>query len=117
MKSTEVTLRRKREQLLARMGRLSLLLHGSYLERFSTCARPRCACHQGRKHGPRAYLVVYRRQRQRQVYVPQAQRAAVRRGLRQHEELEKIVRQLTDVNLQLLRHEQATGQRAPAREA
>lgn len=108
MTPTEMTLRRKREKLLQRLGGLSLLVHGSYLERFSTCARPRCACHQGRKHGPRSYLVVYRRKRQRQWYVPQAQRTAVRRGLRQHEELEKIVRELTDINLQLLRMERLT---------
>lgn len=103
MKQTEETLRRKRRALLRKLGGLPLLMHGSYLERFSTCMRSRCACHQGRKHGPRSYLVVYRRKRQRQVYVREGERPAVRRGLRQHDELVKLVRELTDVNVQLLR--------------
>jgi hypothetical protein len=93
----------KRKRLLRRMTGLDLLVHGSYLERFSTCSRKNCACHQGKKHGPRAYLVVYRDGRQRQVYVPQAQCAAVRKGLRQHEQILDWVRQITDINLALMR--------------
>ena len=103
MKTTEASLRRKRAALLRDLARLSGLLHGAYLERFSTCSRPRCACHDGRKHGPRSYLIVYRQKRQRQLYIRQADRAVVQRGLRQHEKLIHLVRELTDVNLQLLR--------------
>jgi len=103
MNQTEKTLRRKRQALLQTLAGLSGLLHGSYVERFSTCARTRCACHQGHRHGPRSYLALYRQKRQRQIYVRQGERAAVRRGLRQHEELVKVVEQLTDLNVQLLR--------------
>jgi len=103
MKQTEKTLRRKRQALLQTLAGLSLLLHGTYVERFSTCARARCACHQGRRHGPRSYLALYRQKRQRQIYVRQRERAAVRRGLRQHDALLKVVEQLTDLNVRLLR--------------
>jgi hypothetical protein len=103
MKTAEGSLRRKRAALLRDLARLSGLLHGSYLERFTTCSRPRCACHDGRKHGPRTYLIVYRQKRQRQLYIRQADRAAVQRGLHQHEMLTHLVRDLTDVNIQLLR--------------
>jgi hypothetical protein len=103
MRHAEEALRRKRLALLQKLAGLSLLLHGSYVERFSTCARSRCACHQGRRHGPRSYLSLYRQKRQRQIYVRQADRTAVRRGLRQHDELLKVVAQLTDINVQLLR--------------
>ena len=103
MKPTEAAMRRKRQGLLRRLGRLAGLLHGSYVERFSVCARKGCLCHHGKRHGPRSYLVVYRRKRQRQLYVRQAERSAVRRGLRQHEQAQAIIAQLTDVNLQLLR--------------
>ena len=58
MKTSEGSLRRKRAALLRELAGLSGLLHGSYLERFTTCSRPRCACHQGRRHGPRAYMIV-----------------------------------------------------------
>lgn len=103
MNQQERNLIRKRQRLLEKLSQLSLLLHGSYLERFSTCARPQCQCHQGKKHGPRAYLVVYRDKRQRQAYVPQPEQNAVQRGLRQCQQLDEIVRAITDINLQLMR--------------
>jgi len=93
----------KRQRLLQKLAGLSLLTHGSYLERFSTCTRKGCACHEGNKHGPRAYVVVYRDGRQRQVYVPQKQIAAVRKGVRQHQQALKLLRQVTDINLSLMR--------------
>ena len=93
----------KRRRLLQKLAGLSLLTHGSYLERFSICARKDCVCHQGKKHGPRAYVVVYRDGRQRQAYVPQDQIAAVRKGVRQHQQALKVLRQVTDINLKLMR--------------
>jgi hypothetical protein len=80
-----------------------LLMRGSYLERFSTCVRPQCECHRGKKHGPRAYLVLSRDSKQRQTYVPQAQQDAVRRGLDQYGKLEVLVQAVTDINVQLMR--------------
>ena len=93
----------RRRRLLQKLEALSLLMHGSYLERFSTCARKGCACHQGEKHGPRVYVVVHRNGRQRQVYVPQEQVGIVRKGLRQHEQAMALLRQVTDINLKLMR--------------
>jgi len=103
MNRDERALVRERQRLLDRLAGLSLLLHGSYLERFSTCARPQCECHRGRRHGPRAYVVVYRNKRQRQAYVPKAERDAVRRGLLQHRQMEEIIQAVTDINLKLMR--------------
>jgi hypothetical protein len=93
----------RRRRLLEKLAGLSLVTHGSFLERFSTCSRKSCACHQGKKHGPRVYVVVYRDGRQRQVYVPQDQVAAVRKGLQQHEQAQGLLRQVTDINLKLMR--------------
>ncbi len=93
----------RRQRFLRELSSLALLTHGSYVERFSTCARENCACHQGRKHGPRAYVVVYRDGKQRQVYVPKDELKLVRKGLRQHERAMKLMRQITDINLKLMR--------------
>jgi len=93
----------KRQRLLQKMANLSLVVHGSYLERFSTCARKNCQCHRGKKHGPRSYVVLYRDARQRQVYVPQEQRTTIQKGLRQYQQLLDLVRQITDINLTLMR--------------
>jgi hypothetical protein len=103
MKQTDRALIRKREVLLERLAELPLLVHGSYLERFSSCSRPNCSCHNGKRHGPRSYLVVYEGKKQRQVYVPQAQRDLIREGIRQHEELRAIVKEITRINVQLMR--------------
>jgi len=93
----------RRARLLRRLAGLQLAVHGSYVERFSTCARERCACHRGEKHGPRAYVVVYRDGRQRQVYVPKDQVRAVQRALRQDTQAQELIRQITDINLALMR--------------
>lgn len=93
----------RRQRLLQKLADLRLVTHGSYLERHSTCSRPDCACHKGKKHGPRAYVVVYRDGRQRQVYVPKDQLPAVRKGLRQHEQAQELLRKVTDINLKLMR--------------
>jgi hypothetical protein len=47
--------------------------------------------------------VVYEGKKQRQVYVPQAQRDLIREGIRQHEELRAIVKEITRINVQLMR--------------
>lgn len=93
----------ERRRLLGEMAGLSTLLHGTWLERHSTCSRPGCACHQGRRHGPRRYLVVYEEGRQRQCYIPAALEDAVRAGLSEHRRLQQIVARLTQINLSLLR--------------
>lgn len=111
MNERERLLLRRRGKLLAHLAALPLLLAGSYLERWSTCGRRPCACHRGRKHGPRSYVVLYRDKRQRQVYVPQSQRRVVRQGLAQHDRLRTLVQAITDVNLELMR----AGRLAPSR--
>ena len=95
----------QRRRLLSQLAKLPLLLHGSNFARFSTCARPNCPCHDGKKHGPRSYLVVYRDQTQHQVYLPLSQIKAAQRGIAQYQRLLKIVDQLTTLNVQLLRAE------------
>jgi len=103
MEKKVVKLLAKRERLLQKLASLPLMVHGSYIERFSTCARKNCACHRGDKHGPRSYLVIYRNAQQRQVYVPRGQVHAVQRGLQQDKQAADLLRQITDVNLALMR--------------
>lgn len=103
MKPNQKKLREKRKALLGQMASLNLLVQGSYLERFSVCSRKNCACHRGKKHGPRSYLVVYQDQKQRQVYIPSGQRQAVLKGIEQHRRLLALVKEITSINLQLMR--------------
>ena len=93
----------ERQRLLAEMAGLSGLLHGSWLERYSTCSRPGCACHQGCRHGPRRYLVVNEGGRQRQRYISAGLESVVHQGLAQYRRLQQIVARLTQINLALMR--------------
>ena len=98
-------LRRERRALLKELATLSLLIRGSFFQRFSTCARTHCACHRNRdrRHGPRAYVSVTEDKAQRQHYVPRPQVDDVREGVRQHQRLLRIVERMTAINLQLMR--------------
>lgn len=93
----------KRRRLLAKLAKLELMLHGSFVERFTTCSRENCRCHRGEKHGPRAYVVVYRDGRQRQVYVPKAQLRVVAKALKQDAQAQELLRQIAECNLALMR--------------
>lgn len=101
--ATVRALRRERARLLRELSTQSLLLRGSLFERFSTCTRPTCRCHEGQPHGPRTCLAVTSGKRQRQHYVPQSQRAAVREGVRQFHRLLATLDRVTAINLELMR--------------
>jgi hypothetical protein len=94
---------RLRRALLAELRSLAGLIRGSYFERFSTCRRPGCPCHAGRRHGPRGYVAVSKAGLPRQHYVRQSQVAAVRAGIAQFQRLLAIAEELTAINLALMR--------------
>lgn len=100
---TAKELLRERAELLAELGTLSHLLHGSWVERYSVCSRPGCRCRGGDRHGPRHYLVVVEGGRQRQKYVPNASVASARKGVAQHRRLREIVERITHINLALMK--------------
>jgi len=95
-------LAKKRQRLLDELSHLTTLIRGSFFERYSTCARPTCACHQGERHGPRGYVTVKEGGRQRQYYIPQNQTAAVRHGIEQYHRLMEIVDHISSINLELM---------------
>ena len=103
--ATIATLRKQRQKLLQEMGSLPLLVHGSLFERFSTCSRPQCACHQGKRHGPRTYVAVTEDKVQRQHFIRQGQVEAIKRGIQQYHRLRELTRRLTRINLELMRHD------------
>jgi hypothetical protein len=93
----------ERGKLLAELGTLAQMFHGSWVERFSICSRPDCRCHDGERHGPRRYLVINVAGRQRQKYVPNSQVTAVIMGIAQHRRLQAVVDRITEINIELMR--------------
>lgn len=103
MNKKTTSLRDQRDALLAEMASLRGLLNGSLVQRYSTCSRKNCACHSGSRHGPRLYLAVTGESGQRQSYVPAACATRAADGVAQGRRLRAIVRDLTALNLRLLR--------------
>jgi len=97
------TLLKERQKLLSELSRLSLLIHGSYFERYSVCSRPGCACHRGAKHGPRAYVAGREGGRPKQHYIRKDQVPAVKEGLEQYRRMTEIADRITAINLKLAR--------------
>ena len=96
-------LQKERSRLLAELGALSQILHGSWIERYSVCSRKNCKCHHGERHGPRHYLVVNDSGRQRQKYVPNSCVSQALKGLAQYRRLQEIIDRLTHLNLTLMK--------------
>jgi len=94
---------KERTELLAELGTLPRMLHGSWVERFSVCSRPNCKCHNGQRHGPRHYLVIRENGRQRQKYVPNSQVTAAQAGLVEYSRVCEIIDRITHINLALMK--------------
>ncbi len=94
---------KERTNLLSKLEKLPQLLHGTWVERYSICSRPDCKCHQGKRHGPRHYLVINEKGRQRQKYISNSQVQTALTGLSQYRELQEIVDRITHLNLELMK--------------
>ena len=55
-RTSTLALRQRKAALLRQLSVPSDLLHASYVERFTTCGKPNCACARGQRHGPFYYL-------------------------------------------------------------
>jgi len=102
-RETTKKLLEERAALLAELGTLSRLLHGSWVERYSVCSRADCRCRRGERHGPRHYLVVNEDGHQRQKYVANSQVNVALEGLAQNRRLREIVDRITHINLALMK--------------
>lgn len=93
----------ERDRLLTELSTLAGMLHGSWVERYSVCSRSGCRCKSGERHGPRHYLVIREKGRQRQKYVPNSQVAAAREGVDACHRVGEIVERITQINLLLMK--------------
>lgn len=56
-RTSTLALRQRKAALLRQLVLPPDLLRASYVERFTTCGKPNCACARGQRHGPFYYLV------------------------------------------------------------
>ena len=96
-----------RKQLLQQMPDLSTVLPGSLLSRMVRCNKPGCRfCEKGKGkgHGPIWILSVSLGNRQvRQIPIPSELKEEVEQSLRAFAQLQKVLKQIAQVNLELLK--------------
>jgi hypothetical protein len=103
MSNEKTQLLQEKKRLLNELGRLGRVLHGTWLERYTTCSIPSCRCHTGKKHGPRYYVVINRNGKQLPKYIPKSLAEEARLGIMEYQRLIEIADRLTEINLALMR--------------
>jgi len=111
-KST-LALGRRRESLLRLLRLPAQAIRASVVERYGTCGKPHCACHQGHKHGPYYYLTQCLAPGQIQKFLlkTDADQQAARAATAAFNEFYEGLEELSQINTELLRR----GEALPAR--
>jgi hypothetical protein len=106
MKDTVAILTASRKRLVQQMPDSSAILPGSLLSRMVRCNKPGCRyCEKGKGkgHGPIWILSVsLGNRRVRQIPIPIKMKAEVEHGLRTYAQVQKLLKQIAQVNLDLL---------------
>ena len=107
MKDKVAQLTALRKQLLQQMPDLSTVLPGSLLSRMVRCNKPGCRfCEKGKGkgHGPIWILSMSLGNRQvRQIPIPSEFKDEVEQSLRAFAQLQKVLKQIAQVNVELLK--------------
>jgi hypothetical protein len=103
-----LVLRQRKARLLLSLKLLPPdLIHASLLERFLTCGRPQCSCHQGKRHGPFFYLnrCLPKGRMSSLLLKSDSQIAQARQSVQAYRQLLEALDQLSWINLELLRRD------------
>src|SRR5438105_4188267 len=106
MKSTLTReLRQARERLLLKLRVPAMTLRASYVTQYLTCGKTNCRCHQGRKHGPFAYLVQHQGSGQVMKFLlkTHSQRKWAKDAITAYRHFQKTLEQISQINTELLR--------------
>ena len=107
-RTSTLALRQRKAALLRQAALPPDLLRASFVERFTTCGKPNCACARGRKHGPFYYLTANLGVgliRKFLLKTP-AQRQTVQHGVAGYQAHWERLEELSQINLELLRRGQ-----------
>ncbi len=106
MKETVASLTASRERFVQQIPDPSTILPGSLLSRMVRCNKPGCRyCEKGKGkgHGPIWILSVsLGNRRVRQIPIPNEMKAEVEQGLQTYAHIQKVLKQIGQVNLELL---------------
>jgi hypothetical protein len=108
-KST-LALRQRKTRLLQVLKLSPDALRASFVERYSVCGKPQCACRQGGgKHGPFYYLtqcLAVGRINKFLLKSP-AQQQAAQQAIAHYRRFQELLEELSQINTELLRREES----------
>jgi hypothetical protein len=104
-RTSTLALRQRKAALLRQRVLPPDLLRASYVERFTTCGKPNCACAQGRRHGPFYYLVsnLAAGHVLKFLLKAPAHQQAAQRGVQHYQAHWEGLEELSQINAELLR--------------
>ena len=97
-----IQLEKRRTALVRQLRGLGNLMRGTLYTAHVRCGSPRCECARGEKHA-KIHLSVNMKGRTRGLYVGEKRAAAVATLLEEYQRAWRIIEELTEVNLELLR--------------
>lgn len=104
-RTSTLALRQRKAALLRQLGVPDDLLRASYVERFTTCGKPNCACARGPRHGPFYYLTANLGPGHitKLLLKTPAQQQAVQQGVAGYQAHWERLEALSQINTELLR--------------
>jgi hypothetical protein len=114
-RTSTLALRQRKANLLRQPGMPPDLLRASYVERFTTCGKPNCACARGQKHGPFYYLVANLGGGRivKSLLKTPVERQAVQHGVAGYQSHWERLEELSQINLELRRRGEPLGGSKP----
>ena len=93
----------KKKALVRRLPPAEAILRGSLIERYKKCGKPGCRCAKGPGHGPKYYLSISQTGKNPQMdYIPQDYCEQVEAYLANYQSIKKILKEICDINSELL---------------
>jgi hypothetical protein len=104
-RTSTLALRQRKAALVRRLGVPEDLLRASYVERFTTCGKPNCACARGQRHGPFYYLTANLGPGHitKLLLKTPAQQQAAQQGVAGYQAHWERLEELSQINTELLR--------------
>ena len=98
-------IRRMRDSRLNRLARAGPLVAASLVEAKVRCGKEGCRCRRGGGH-PTRFLTFKRNGKTVSVYVPKHRLAEVKRWVREHKRIRALVREISELTMELMRAEE-----------
>ncbi len=93
---------RRRRSRLAQIAHTQRFLRGTLSARLGRCGKPNCHCARGELHAS-LYLVQSQGGKLRQLCVPKAWEARIRQAVQSHQEMQRLIEELSQREWQRLR--------------